>query len=65
MYVIVEKQEKLVLSIRNIDEVYAATVAGSSLALLHDLRELSHLSSLIKIALATIAVSLHWPVLPG
>ena len=35
------------------------------LPLLHTLREMSHLSSLMKIALATIAVSLHWPVLPG
>ena len=33
--------------------------------LLHKLRELSHLSSLMKIELATKAVSLHWPVLPG
>ena len=33
--------------------------------LLHKLRKMSHLSSLMKIALATIAVSLHWPVLPG
>ena len=30
--------------------------------LLHKLRELSHLSSIMKIALATKAVCLHWPV---
>ena len=33
--------------------------------LLPKLKELSHLYILIKIALATKAVSLHWPVLPG
>ena len=33
--------------------------------LLHKLRKKCHLSSLMKIALAIIAVSLHWPILPG
>ena len=35
-----------------------------SIALLQKLRKLSCLSSLMKIVLATKAVSLHWPVLP-
>ena len=36
-----------------------------SQSLLHKLSEQSHLSSLMKIAVATNAVSLQWPVLPG
>ena len=48
----------------NNDEAVYRT-APATPALLHKLRELSHLCSLIKIAFATIAVSLHWPVLPG
>ena len=41
------------------------THQGTCFTILHKLRELSHLSGLIKIALATKAVSLHWPVLPS
>ena len=39
------------------------TVSATVTTLLHELRESSHLSSLVKIALATNAVSLHfeWP----